>query len=203
MSVTLMRPPRSTRGVRAASRTVDAPPLAVDLSDASARAELEGRYGLRLRAVLYVPIVSASTSPNEETAVNQLGVIEMVVVERGAARDERSPQLASTPGEPLPLIDASLVGRAPANKPLSAHALPAVLLSAPNLKTAGGSVGVGGLRDLRPGEQLPCLSPRELRSAPDEAEGGSFRSTRSAAPTTCGRRCGRNTRTGRRASCRA
>ena len=190
--------PRLSRLVTA-SRTLDAPPLLVDLSDTSARSELEGRYGLRLRAVLYVPIVSASTSPNEETSVNQIGVIEMVVVERGALRDERSPPLLSTPGEPLPLIDTS-VGRSPSAKPssahaLPAHALPAVLLSAPNLKVGVGSDRVAGLRDLRPGEQLP-LSPRELRSTAAEEvdggsfrskDGGSFRSKGSAAPSGGGR----------------
>ena len=50
----------------AASRTIDAPPLLVDLGHAAARAEVEGRYGLKVRSVLFVPVVATSTSPSED-----------------------------------------------------------------------------------------------------------------------------------------
>ena len=71
----------------AASRNSGSLPLVVDLSDAHARAELEQRYGLTPRAVLYVPIVALSSDPSEESAANQLGVIELVLVDPGHSKE--------------------------------------------------------------------------------------------------------------------
>ena len=151
------------------STSLDAPPLLVDLSDPLARAELEGRYGLRLKAALYVPIVAQSTSQQTDTtdasaSVVQLGVIELVIVDKTpASSKQESPMIPTRELNTIPSNNSS-ANNSPALNSVPGHKGSPLLLprelprqnSGPlSGATSGSALKDGGLNSLPPISQSP------------------------------------------------